>query len=186
MEFLGFRRRIIGICPIQRCKWRYRLSFIESYTCSECVKMFWNISTEIRFSVPFDTKRPFGFYAVFTLQCLSGMTYMLLVSLFSGFYIGMCSYIVTCIKDLTTFVREIDEVATADESASRSAIETTENKQNIDDLCSDMLQFHIDVLKWVFQWETEVYITKDFWQKRNEKSKNLSPWDSKGRNHSID
>lgn len=90
-------------------------------------------------SVPFDTKKPLGFYVVFILQCLSGTSYMLLVSLFSGLFIGMCTYIHTCLTDLSTFVDQLNEI-----SAKKR---TTETQDQIDVLCSEMLQFHIDVLK---------------------------------------
>lgn len=65
------------------------------------------------------------------------MSYMLIVSLFSGFYIGLCSYIVTCISDLATFVHDLDGIVA----------KKTASQREIDDLCSDMLQFHVDVLK---------------------------------------
>lgn len=80
---------------------------------------------------------------ILTLQCVSGMTYMLIVSLFSGFYIGMCSYIVTCISDLSTFVDELNGIV----AAKNATIVSIQNQREIDDLCSNMLQFHIDVLK---------------------------------------
>lgn len=94
-------------------------------------------------STPFDIRCVLGFYMILTLQCVSGMTYMLIVSLFSGFYIGMCSYIVTCISDLSTFVDELNGIV----AAKNATIVSIQNQREIDDLCSNMLQFHIDVLK---------------------------------------
>lgn len=92
----------------------------------------------ILISVPFDTKQPLGFYAVLTLQCLSGMSYMLLVSLFSGFYIGMCTYIDTCVKDLSTFVEEVNEISNYKKSI--------ENQRKFHELTSGMIKFHTDIL----------------------------------------
>lgn len=90
-------------------------------------------------SVPFDTKKPLGYYTVLILQCLSGSSYVLVVSLFCGFYIGMCSYIGTLVTDLSTFADDINEISEKKQSA--------ENQRKIDGLCSDMIQFHIDTLK---------------------------------------
>lgn len=64
---------------------------------------------------------------------------MLLVSLFSGFYIGMCTYIDTCVQDLSTFANEINKIVENEKS--------TENQGERDKLCSDMIQFHVDVLE---------------------------------------
>lgn len=90
-------------------------------------------------SVPFDIKQPFGFYAVFTVQCLSGMSYMLFVSIFSGFYLGMCSYIDVCVMDLTTFVNDLNQA---------TAVKNPLEKQSkIHELSSGLLQFHVDTLK---------------------------------------
>lgn len=89
--------------------------------------------------VPFDITHAFGFYIILMLQCLSGISYMLIVSLFSGFYIGMCRYIVTCINDLFTFVIDLEETLFEEN--------VMEKQCHIDDLLTNMLQYHADALK---------------------------------------
>lgn len=64
---------------------------------------------------------------------------MLLVSLFSGFYIGMCTYIDTCVQDLSNFANEVNKIIENEK--------TVKNQQKYEQLCSDMVQFHIDTLE---------------------------------------
>lgn len=64
---------------------------------------------------------------------------MLLVSLFSGFYIGMCTYIDTCVQDLANYALDVDKIIESEKSI--------ENERKFVDTCSDMLRFHIDILE---------------------------------------
>lgn len=90
-------------------------------------------------SVPVETNRPLVFYPLLFLQCLSGTSYMLMVSLFSGLYIGMCTYITTCMTDLPTFVDQINNHV----KSSKRPI----NHRKIDELSAEMLSFHINILQ---------------------------------------
>lgn len=103
-----------------------------------------HISIFMIYSVPFDIKKPLGFYAVFTLQCLSGITYMTLVSIFSGLFIGMCTYIDTCVKDLSTFTDELNKIVNGNK--------TNRIQRKIDVFTADMVQFHTDILKLVMRF----------------------------------
>lgn len=55
-------------------------------------------------SLPFDIRNPIGFYVALLPPVLCSCAYMLLVAAFSIFYISVCTYIATCIKDLSMIV----------------------------------------------------------------------------------
>lgn len=51
----------------------------------------------------------------------------------------MCTYIDTCVQDLSNFANEVNKLIENEK--------TVKNQQKYEQLCSDMVQFHIDTLE---------------------------------------
>lgn len=60
-------------------------------------------------SLPFDIHSPILFYVGLMPPMLCSFAYMLLVATFSIFYFSVCTYIETCIKDLSMIVSVVNK-----------------------------------------------------------------------------